>query len=420
MNVDTAKIQAGEPTFNTVSRDNDPLKNTYHHRSSMFNALHPRVQERVLALVEEISDRYAGSPAFAGIGFHLTMAQLLQPGSLEVSYDDWTVGEFEQDTGTKIPVEGGDAERFGKRYEWIMENAKNEWIQWRCERIAEYYGKVAEILQDKREDLQLVVTILEPPMSIIDPQRQAWMDGKPLVELSREGGIDPALLAKHPGVVIQQRLGPTAKRKRLTFGVTRGMWGSSPPTQKSINAIRAMDFAEDQQREFKTTEPFGVFLYNRYFESYIGMTKPLKSDWFKSLDVRASAVVPAHEHFMEYYAHAMAMFDPAFIAIGGYTNGTVGHESQVERFAQVYRQLPAGKWQDIAGLGEHVVGRTTQVEGKTYLYLVNRTPDRRRVALREAGEMKPIGGSPQLAKGAKGWSVELEAYQLAAWSQPLR
>ncbi|MDX2344333.1 MAG: hypothetical protein QNL26_10815, partial [Acidimicrobiia bacterium] len=226
MNVDTAKIQAGEPTFNAISRDNETRIKRGHHRSSMFNALHPRVQERILALVEEVGDRYAGSPAFAGIGFHLTMAQLLQPGGLEVSYDDWTMGEFKKDTGMKIPVDGSDPERFGKRYEWIMENAQDEWIQWRCERIAEYYGKVAEILRDKRKDLQLVVTILEPPMSMIDPQRQAWMDGKRLVELSREGGIDPALLGKHPGVVIQQRLGPTAKKHRLTSGVTRGRWGS--------------------------------------------------------------------------------------------------------------------------------------------------------------------------------------------------
>jgi len=30
--------------------------------------------------------------------------------------------------------------------------------------------------------------------------------------------------------------------------------------------------------------------------------------------------------------------------------GTVGHESQVERFARVYRRLPTGKWQGISGL----------------------------------------------------------------------
>jgi hypothetical protein len=339
---------------------------------------------------------------------------------LDVSYDDWTVGEFEKDTSLKIPVEGSDPERFGKRYEWIMGNAMDEWVQWRCERIAEFYGEMAEILRSKRKDLQLVVTILEPPMSLIDSQRQAWMDGKRLVELSREGGIDPALLAKHPGVVIQKQLDPTAKVKRLTFGVTKGRMGSPPPSQESLDAIREMDFAEDQQQEFKTSESFGVFLYNRYFESKIGRKKPLKSDWFKSIPKRASAVVPAHEHFMEYYAHAMAMLDPKFIAVGGFTNGTVGHESRVERFAQVYRRLPARQWQDVTGLDEHVVGRTMQAEGIKYLYLVNRSAERRRVVLLEAGEMNPIGGSPQLSKSTEGWTVQLEAYQLAAWSQRLQ
>lgn len=416
MNADGGKVRAGEPTFNSVSKDNDVFVKTWHHRASMFNALHPRVQRPVLALVEELVERYASSPAFAGIGFHLTMAQLLQPGSLEVSYDDWTVGQFERDAHVRIPASARDPERFGKRHEWIMENARDQWIRWRCERVAAYYGKVAGILMSKRRDLRFVVTILEPPMSIMDPQRLAWMRGKRLVELSREGGLDPALLAKHPGLIVQQRLGPTAKRKRLTFGTERGRWGCPPPTQASIDAVRGMDFAEAQQREYRTTDDFAVFLYNRYFENAIGRRRPLASEWYRSIPWRASAIVPAHDHFMDYYAHALAVFDPALIAIGGFTNGTVGHESRVERFARVFRQLPTGKWQDIADLGEHVVGRTTRWHGKRYVYLVNRSCEDRLVVLRDTGGLEPIGGSPPLISDSRTLSVTLSPYQLAAWT----
>jgi len=415
MNGDIKRVQAGEPTFNSVSKDNDVFIKTWHHRASMFNALHPRVQERVLALVEELAERYSRSPAFAGLGFHLTMAQLLQPGGLEVSYDDWTVGQFESDTGLEIPVSAKDPKRFGKRYEWIMQHAKDRWIRWRCERVAEYYGKVAGILRGKRKDLRFVVTILEPPMAIMDPQRLAWMGGKRLVELSREGGIDPVLLAQHPGVIIQQRLGPTAKIKRLASGITRGRWGCPPPTPESIDAVRGMDFAEEQQKEYKTTDEFAVFMYNRYFESAVGRHRPLKSDWFKSIPWRATAIVPAHEHFMEYYAHAMAVFDPAIMAVGGFTNGTIGHGSRVERFARVFRRLPQGKWEEMGGLPDGVVGRTLDVGGRTYLYLVNRRPAKARVFLNASKPMKPLGGSPSLVKKKGGHTVEIGPYQLAAW-----
>lgn len=415
MNADLDRIRAGEPTFNTVSKDNAAFLRTWHHRASMFNALHPRVQERVLVLVDEIASRYGRSPAFGGIGFHLTMAQLLQPGSLDVSYDDWTVTQFESDTGVRVPVEANDRARFGKRYEWIMDNARDRWIRWRCQRTADYYGSIARVLRQEREDLQLVVTLLEPPMPIIDPQREAWLAGKRIIELAREGGIDPELLSKHPGIVIQQRLGPTAKRKRLTFGTTRGRWGAPPPTPESVAAVRGMDFAEAQQRELRTTSDFGVFLYNRYFESAVGRSKPLKSSWFTGIPWRASAVVPAHDHFMEYYALSMATFNPTLLAVGGFTNGTVGHESRVERFARVYRQLPAGQWHELPDPGNDVVGRTTERQGVRYFYLVNRSAQPRPAVIADGKGLKPIGGSPVLSKSADGWGVELRPYQLAAW-----
>jgi len=415
MNADNAKIQAGEPTFNTVSKDNEAAIKTWHHRSSMFNALHPQVQERVLALVQELADRYGASPAFGGLGFHLTLAQLLQPGSPDVSYDDWTVGEFEKDTGIAVPAGPRDPERFGKRHDWIMANARGEWIRWRCEQVADYYGKVARILRSKREDLEFVVTLLEPPMSIIDPQRIAWMEGKPLVEQAREAGIDPLLLAKQPGLVIQQRLGPSAKRKRLASGTTRGRYGCPPPTPENIAAIRGMDLHAEQQQAFRTTTDFGVFLYNRYFESAVGRRHPLKSQWYQSIPWRATAVVPAHDHFMEYYAHAVAMFDPTILATGGFTNGTVGHESRVERFARVFRQLPTGQWQEIPGLGRDMVGRTTRVGDKAYLYVVNTSAEERRVVLETTVNMSPVADSPRLEQAPDGQAVTLSSYQLAAW-----
>ena len=252
-------------------------------------------------------------------------------------------------------------------------------------------------------------------MSIIDPQRLAWLGGKQLVELSREAGIDPTLLARHPGIVIQQRLGPTAKKKRLTFGTARGRWGSPPPTPESLDAVREMDLDAEQQREFRRTTDFGVFLYNRYFESAIGRNRPLKSKWFRSIPWRATAVVPAGDHFMEYYAHAVAMFDPSFVAIGGFTNGTVGHESRVARFARVFRQLPVGTWQEIAGLANGVVGRSIHVGGKRYVYVVSKSCRHARVALRGTRVMRPIGGSPRLVAGNDGMAVTLAPYQLAAW-----
>ncbi|MBL9179594.1 MAG: LamG domain-containing protein [Verrucomicrobiaceae bacterium] len=412
-NTDIEKIKAGAPTFNAVTKDNQVARETWHHRPPAFNAIHPRVKGQVLALVDELAARHAGSPAFGGIVFHLTKPQLLQLGGLEVSYDDWTISEFEKDTGTKLPVAANDPERFRQRYDWLMANAKERWLQWRCEKIADYYGEAARVLRSRRPDLQLVLSMWVPSVAIPDV-RKRWEQGERLVVQTREEGVDPALLGRIPGVVIQKFMSATDYPWRLALAGLK--------EEKKLLPIREADFREDQLKDYQTTDRFGVYFHNRYFENGFRRKEidgnPLKSSWYKEPHFLASAVVPGAGHFMEYYAHAMAVFDPSLITIGGWTVGTVGHETQIERFASVFRLLPQGKWQTIPGLGEQVVGRALAIDGKRYLYLVNRSPAVARVALDPAlapGSLRPLGPSPALASTGKGREATLEPYQLSAW-----
>jgi len=417
-NTDIERIKAGAPTFNTVTKDNQVLSETWHHKPPAFNAAHPRVQRQVLALVEELARRYGQSPAFAGVTFHLTNCQLHQLGGLDTSYDDWTLAEFEKGTATKLPVSASDPERFRKRHEWLMANAKDRWIAWRCEQIADYYGEAARVLRSGNPHLQLVLSVWTPALVRPEP-RGRWERGERLVQLTRETGVDPALLGRHPGVVIQKFMGPADYRWRLSWAGLKD--------EKVLLPLRAADFDEDQLSDYRTTDLVGVHFHDRYFESQSSVVKgplgggwqPLKSDWYHEPGWFASMVVPGHDHFLEYYAHAVAALDAALITNGGWTVGTVGHERRVEQFARVFRLLPTGKWENIAGLDNQVVGRTLQVDGKRYLYLVNRSAAPAPVTLDASllgGVWKPLGASPPLPVSGQTAVVTLAAYQLAAWS----
>jgi len=423
MNADIARIRSGEPTYNTVSGNNEVFVRTWHHRLPMFNALHPEVQERVLALIREMADRYGDSPAFAGVGFHLTVASMLQPGSLDVSYDDWTVREFEKDTGVTAPVPARASDRFRRRFLWIKEHARDRWIAWRCRRVAQFYARAADVLRRKRPDLKLVVSVLEPPMSIIDPQREQWLNGTPQVELSREAGIDPALLARIPNLVIMKRMGPTARVKRLTFGLDRPRWGASAPaTLASVRAIRDMDLDPHLTEQYRTTPEFGVFLYNRYFESDVGRKRPMTCDWYGGIGWRATAVVPSGMHFMEYYAQAMRLFDPNMLTIGGFTNGTVGHEADVEHFARIYRRLPVGEWETVTpgGKSDAPIVRRCVRDGEVWVYAVNPGSGLQTIELPLLVEPEPVAGSPApVDKGGRKF-VTLGPYAIAAWKARVR
>lgn len=411
-NADVQRVKAGEPTFNAVTRDGAVTSRTWHNRPPAYNAIHPEVKRRVLALVQEMAERFGSSPAFGGVAFHLTRCQLLQLGGLDVGYDDWTVGKFEQDTGVKVPVDVHDPDRFGKRYDWLLANAREKWVGWRCNEVAQYYGQVARILRSTRPDLKLVCVVLHPLPAVHADLRKRWEQGERLVDLTREAGVDPALIAGQPGTMVMKHLGPSDYRFALA--------GAAPGSEQALLPVRGMDLCDDQLRNYRTTPDFGVFLYNRYFESAGNRQRPLACDWYQTPGWLAAAVVPGGDHFMEYYAHSMAALDPALIVTGGFTVGTAGHERQVERFARVFRALPVGEWTDISGLGDRVAGRTLEAGGRRYVYLVNRSPSEAQVSVSAAvvgRAMRSVGGSPALAKAGDGWSVKLGPYELAAWAE---
>lgn len=414
-NADIQRIKAGEPTFNAVTRDGTATSRTWHNRPPAYNALHPEVKRRVLALVQEMADRFGGSPAFGGVAFHLTRCQLLQLGGLDVGYDDWSVAKFEQDTGVKVPVDARDPDRFGKRCDWLLANEREKWVAWRCNEVAQYYGQAARILTDTRPDLKLACVLLHPLPAVHADLRRRWEQGERLADLTREAGLDPALIARQPGTVVIKHLGPSDYRFALA--------GAPPGSEQALLSVRGMDLCDDQLRDYRATPDFGVFLYNRYFESAANRQRPLACDWYRDPGWLASAVVPAGDHFVEYYARSVAALDPALIVTGGFTVGTTGHEPQLEPFARVFRALPVGAWEDIPGLGDQVAGRTLEAGGRRFVYVVNRSPAQVQVHLPQSvatGEMQPVGGSPAPTAAEGGSSVTLRPYQLAAWASDLR
>src|ERR1019366_10764224 len=123
-----------------------------------YNPLDPHVQAAVKAIVKEIADRYGDEPAFTGLSLVLPRHKLFAFGSIASGYNDINLTAFQRDTGIRIPVDPPvgtkDRQRFAKSYAWLMANARQPWIDWRCRKIHEYYKELADILSHKRKDLK--------------------------------------------------------------------------------------------------------------------------------------------------------------------------------------------------------------------------------------------------------------------------
>ena len=102
-----------------------------------FNPLYPGVQDWVADVVQELAERYKDSPAFKGLALRILAWQFYSwqaIPSINYGYEDYTIGQFERETGIKVPVAGDAADRFERRYRWLMANAYARWVDWHVKR----------------------------------------------------------------------------------------------------------------------------------------------------------------------------------------------------------------------------------------------------------------------------------------------
>ncbi|MDD5705187.1 MAG: hypothetical protein PHR35_04635 [Kiritimatiellae bacterium] len=105
--------------------------------ATAFNPAHPVSRRYFLAMAEDVAKQYGKYPAFGGLRTRQWGPLLGFDGwfsNLKTAYDDFTVGLFAKETGVDVPIPDDDPNRFKLRYDWLMQNASNEWVQWRCDK----------------------------------------------------------------------------------------------------------------------------------------------------------------------------------------------------------------------------------------------------------------------------------------------
>ncbi|MFA6294310.1 MAG: family 10 glycosylhydrolase [Victivallales bacterium] len=306
----------------------------------IYSPLWPKNQEWYLGMIGEFVDRYKDSPALKGVC--LRLMSWCNPGfnnfhSLDWGYDDYTVGLFEKETGKKIPVEAGDANRFRKRYDWLLANAKKEWIDWRCAKITEIYARIAARVRQAKPDL-VVLSNYSFSEEVQDP---------------REAGIDPLKLQAIPGVILVGGAG----------------YGRRQGDEMAVQKMRDELLDPAAMKSFSAPDGRGSFLDGAaYFEATgdvvppeaLGFPKDTKRTWMSGV------VNPAGRHANERWAVQLAETDSAFLADGGNAY-TVG-QPVLRDFLREFRALPDAAFSTVAGAIDPVAVRQL---GKSNQSLVN-------------------------------------------------
>ena len=472
MNIDLESIKSGKETYNNMLYNNcvqsspNDWTSTYNvlnyeklalgtlngqwaygekkgdfPRGPMFNPLHPRVQQAILGVIQEIVDMYGKSPAFKGISLNMWHATIAWFAHLRSGYDDYTINLFEKETGIKIPVSQGAPDRFSKRYEYLTKNHLDRWVTWRCEKVKELFMKMRDVVVAARPDLKLTVTMWSEEIMLLkgfpdDPSfqifnRESWY------KIYREGGFDVNLFKNEPGIEIDYSFVPS--RDRDSWGTS----GDQTPLEKSCS-FRDHDFLDKETlTEIGRNEHSGAFIFDCWVEAWgkfgwfpcdpkdqqakdlayisgkpvegicrINSEYPKDGFWWDS-QFRVTPHFQGGVHYLEPFAHALAELDACKITRGGLYLDT-GHDKMMQGFAKAYRTLPEQKFETVGATTDPVAVRTLVVNGKRYLYMVNREYYPVKVSINfnnTPSQFTDLATSQKLDASQK-WEVTLGSYEL--------
>lgn len=402
---DDDRVRNGEETVINMRFDNRLFFRAWHGRDPVYNPLDPHVQEAVKRQFAEIVARYGDEPALNGLTLNTVRHSLFAFGSLDSGYNDVNLVRFQKETGIGIPVDRKDRFRFAKSYQWLMTNAKEPWIQWRCRKLHDYYKELAGLLRAQRKDLTLGIVIF----SAEDGKATAdYLGAQRPLEWAREQGIDPMLYVNDPEIVFRYSMVPADLRWRRGHG----------STDPEVYAVRTVDSAPEIVAPITLTPSASVNMHDRYFENDVAKKTPLKGLSSKTSECgwRVSALNGNAYNGLENHVFALNNLDALTITKGGFLVGTFGIEDKIGRFAKAYRALPAVKFDDVPGLADPVRVRQKVVDGSNFFYVLNRLPYPVDAEIRLAGaEAVDLVSGEKSADGKL--SLKLRPYDLRSFRQ---
>ena len=333
----------------------------WHDTPPNFNFHHPDVRRHIDEVVDALVEQGAGHSSFKGVCLHLSRHCYLWFGDEASGYNDYTVEAFAKAKGLTLPAGLKKGPLRGKAYAaWLRANAWDDWLQWRCDVVTDFYSAMAKRLAARRPDLKLWLNYWIPA----DLQHPDVLKDEYMSVAWRGAGLDPVRLTREiPNLVLGQTMLPADYR-----------WRGSYPTPDVRARQRTLDETAGFYANLKGAAFPIVHQHDRYWESPIGATagagNTLTCDWLKECRWRVSTINPSGRNALRHFVEPLRFVDVLGVSKGGFLIGTYGMEGELVPFLQAFRALPAVVMQDVAAVGDVRV-RQGAFDGQSYFYVVN-------------------------------------------------
>lgn len=382
----------------------------WHDTPPNYNFTHPHVQAELLRQIDAILADGKSHPSFKGIVLHLTKHCLAWFGDESSGYNDYTVQDFSRDTGIAVPCNPTDPLRGKAMADWIRANCRPQWIQWRCDRVTDFYAQVASRLSRTRPDLKLMLNSFVPA----DYNHPNFNDPDYLEQANRASGLDRrTLTSRIPNLILCQTMVPADYR-----------WAES---------WRYKDIGRrNDQRDLERRPGFyslvseavypWVNQHDRYWESPIGRTasgkKVLSGDWLKEFPWRVTTINPAGVHVLRHFAEPFRHTDILGLSKGGFLIGTYGSEEHLASFFRAFRTLPPVRMSDTPDSTESVKVRSALYLGRRYAYVINTTAAPTEIEVGFPAETCDILTHSRVPQNKGRVTIKLTPYQLRTFLLP--
>ncbi|MGE9292508.1 MAG: hypothetical protein ACQKBW_02755, partial [Puniceicoccales bacterium] len=164
-----------------------------------WNILHPHVQDKVIGIYGEIADTLGDTESFVGLSGRLMSWRwdgLYGLSSLNWGYSDWTIAQFEKDTGITVPGKAGDQDRFEARYRFLTApNMKAQWMAWRQGRVSGFLKRLGARIRQAKPEAVFFLTGSAESDQVHKPSLPEQLEERYLGM-----GIDPAVFDEDSGV----------------------------------------------------------------------------------------------------------------------------------------------------------------------------------------------------------------------------
>ena len=322
-------VAAGAHSYRNVDRNGRQVSTW----NKVANIVEPEIRDGLYNVIDDLCRLYKDNPGIKGfalqegVGYHPTFPIGANTDPLDVGFEDFSIAAFEKASGIKIPVANTDKDRFLKRHDWLMANAKDKWVAWRCGIIYEVNKGVAE--RAKAANPEWLVNII----SIADTT-PIKNKGYTIDSFQRASAFYPPLY-KDSAFCVGRNYAESIRHKAA------GGEGYSSDQVWNESQETADLFESGNGRTCIQTGP-------QFVEP--GLTR--KNGWYWGFTLHGAYCLPADNELNRLYNRLLVRDTPYMIAqFWTDMNLASGNEQQRRIFNRAFTTIPAGKYKTLRGNG---------------------------------------------------------------------